>query len=208
MANDIDEEMQADQIKTFWHAYKKFIIITLLLIVASYTGYQFYHSSEIKSAESASQLYQEVIIEKLDNVETIKLKVKTLQENHTNTPYAGRASIYLSRILFEEKNNNEAMEALIWASENAKEKSIQSLAYYALSNSYLVTKEIDKAKIAAEKISTPGYVGLKNDLLGDIYLLMNDKDMARASFKSALAFYDNKSELAKVVQTKLDAIGQ
>ena len=35
-----------------------------------------------------------------------------------------------------------------------------------------------------------------------------DNEAARTFFNQALNFYKNKSELAQVIQTKLDAIGQ
>ena len=73
---------------------------------------------------------------------------------------------------------------------------------------YIAKKDASKAKLAAEAIATPGYIGLKSDLLGDIALMDGDHEAARSFFNQALDFYKNKSELAQVIQTKLDAIGQ
>ena len=114
----------------------------------------------------------------------------------------------MSRSLVNSKMNDEAIVELLWASDNANEKSIESLALYTLSNIYLVTESLDDALVTANKISTPGYIGLKNDLLGDIYIGKKDKEKAILSYQAALNFYLNKSELAKVIQTKIDAIGQ
>lgn len=208
MALDIDDEMQADQIKNFWDTYKKIITIGFVTLIAAYIGFHFYLSSTKKNSELASQLYQEVIMEKQDSLDAIKVKVAQLKDSHRNTPYSARGAIYLSRILVANKMNDAAVIELTWAGENAKEKSIQSLAFYSLANIYLTSNDLENAKITANKISSPGYAGLKNDLLGDVYLASNDKEMAKASYKSALAFYENKSELAKVIQIKLDAIGQ
>ena len=208
MALDIDDEMQADQIKNFWDTYKKIITIGFVILIVAYISFQFYLSSTKKNSELASQLYQEIIIEKPDSLDSIKEMVASLKDNHSSTPYAARGAIYLSRILVDKKMNDEAVIELIWAGDNAKEKSIQSLAFYSLANIYLTSNDVENAKITANKISSPGYSGLKNDLLGDVYLISNDKEMAKASYKSALAFYENKSELAKVIQIKLDAIGQ
>jgi predicted negative regulator of RcsB-dependent stress response len=204
----IEKEIQIDKMENLWNENKRIIVVVVVLIIAIYIGLQFYQYSAKKSGEMASQLYQEIITLSIDNVEMIKSGVTQLKESHSDTPYSSRGAIYLSRSLVNKKMYDEAVAELIWASDNANEKSIQSLALYSLSNVYLVLKNIDEAMIAANKISTPGYLGLKNDLLGDIYMASNDNEKARINYEAALNFYQNKSELAKVIQTKIDAISQ
>ncbi|MDG2252688.1 MAG: tetratricopeptide repeat protein [Methylophilaceae bacterium] len=206
--NQIEKEIQIDKYQNLWNTYKRLIAVLVAIIISIYTGFQFYQSSEVKSGEVASQIYQEIIIENIENTDIIKQKVSELKSNHSSTPYASRGAIYLSRSLVNKKMNDEAIEELLWASNNAKEKSIESLALYTLSNLYLIKENLDDSLATANKISSPGYLGLKNDLLGDIYIANNDKEKAILSYEVALKFYLNKSELAKVIQTKIDAIGQ
>jgi len=204
----IEKEIQIDKMENLWNENKRIIVVVVAVIISIYIGLQFYQYSAKKTGEMASQLYQEIITLNIDNVEMIKSGVTQLKENHSDTPYSSRGAIFLSRSLVNKKMNDEAVVELIWAADNANEKSIQSLALYSLSNVYLVLKNIDEAMIAANKISTPGYLGLKNDLLGDIYMASNDNEKARINYEAALNFYQNKSELAKVIQTKIDAISQ
>ena len=56
MALDIDDEMQADQIKNFWDTYKKIITIGFVILIVAYISFQFYLSSTQKNIELASQL--------------------------------------------------------------------------------------------------------------------------------------------------------
>jgi len=88
MALDIDDEMQADQIKNFWDTYKKIITIGFVILIVAYISFQFYLSSAQKNSELASQLYQEIIIEKPDSLDSIKLMAASLKDNHSSTPYA------------------------------------------------------------------------------------------------------------------------
>lgn len=206
--DQIEKEIQIDKYQNLWDTYKVLFSILIAIIIAIFIAYQFYQSNDKKNDEMASQLYQEIITLNIDNVEMIKSGVTQLKENHSTTPYASRGAIYLSRALVNKKMNDEAIGELLWASKNAKEKSIESLALYTLSNIYLINENIDDALAVANKISTPGYVGLKNDLMGDIYVASNDNEKARLSYEAALNFYLNKSELAKVIQTKIDAIGR
>jgi|TARA_B110000971_G_scaffold78073_1_gene80200 predicted negative regulator of RcsB-dependent stress response len=204
----IEKEINIDKVQKIWDKYKLIILITIVIIITVFIGSQVYMSSVKKSNEVASQIYQQIIMENIDNIDIIKEGVAQLKENHSATPYSSRGAIFLSRSLINKNMNDEAVVELLWASKNANEKSIESLSLYSLSNIYLASKNLEDAMTTANKISTPGYIGLKNDLLGDIYIAGNDKEKARISYEAALNFYLNKSELAKVIQTKIDAIGQ
>jgi len=206
--DQIEKEIQMDKMQNLWDTYKHIIVGVIVIIVIAFIGFEFYQSSVKKNGEAASQIYQEIITINIDNIEMIRAGVTNLKDNHSDSPYSSRGAIYLSRSLVNKKMNDEAITELIWAADHAIEKSIQSLALYSLANIYLILKNIDDAMATANKISTPGYVGLKNDLLGDIHIKNNDKEKARVSYKTALNFYRDKSELARVIQTKLDTIGQ
>ena len=206
--DQIEKEIQMDKMQNLWDTYKHIIAIIIIIIVVAFIGFEFYQSSVKKNGEAASQIYQEIITINIDNTELIRAGVFKLKDSHSDTPYSSRGAIFLSRSLAFKNMNDEAIAELIWAADNSIEKSIQSLALYSLSNIYLISKNLEDAMTTANKISTPGYIGLKNDLLGDIYMGSNDKEKARISYGAALNFYQNKSELAKVIQTKIDAIGQ
>ena len=205
---DIEKEIRMDKLENFWNAYKWIIAIVVLIIIIAFSTFQYSKISAKKSGEVASQIYQDIITVNIDSIEMIRSGVTSLKENHADTPYSSRGAIFLSRSLASKDLNDDAIAELIWAADNAVENSIQSLALYSLSNMYLVSENLQDAMKAANRISTPGYIGLKNDLLGDIYIASNDKEKARISYNAALNFYQNKSELAKVIQTKIDAIGQ
>ena len=46
-----------------------------------------------------------------------------------------------------------------------------------------------------------------NYVLGDIYYAKNDNKKALEFYEIAFNFYNNKNDLAKVIKTKIDAIG-
>ena len=101
----------------------------------------------------------------LDNIiDEIKLKVARLQNEFNNSPYAGRATIYYSKLLVETGDYSAAANELVWASGENIESSIQSMANYLLGNLYLVQDKLDEALQVANKIITDGYIGLANDL--------------------------------------------
>ena len=72
---------------------------------------------------------------------------------------------------------------------------------------YLLNKEFDLAENTTNLIDSKGFEGLKNYLLGDIYVLKKNNEKAKNFYEVAFNFYANKNDLSKVIKTKIDSIG-
>jgi len=207
MAFDNDEQ-QSEHFKNFYNLHKFKIFSAIALFLVAFFAYQYLESVNQSNDEEASQLFQDVIVSKIGNIDEIKSKVGELQNDFSNSPYAARASIYYSKLLVETGDYTAAAKELIWASGENIEPSIQSMANYLLGNLYLVEKKLDEALEVANKIITDGYIGLANDLKGDIYLAKGDKENAIKSYELALKYFGGQGELHKVIENKLNSISQ
>ena len=207
MAFDNDEQ-QSEHFKNFYNLHKFKIFSAIAVFLVAFFAYQYLESVNQSNDEEASQLFQDVIVSKIGNIDEIKLKVGELQNDFSNSPYAARASIYYSKLLVETGDYTAAAKELIWASDENIEPSIQSMANYLLGNLYLVEKKLDEALEVANKIITDGYIGLANDLKGDIYLAKGDKENAIKSYELALNYFGGQGELHKVIENKLNSISQ
>jgi predicted negative regulator of RcsB-dependent stress response len=207
MAFDNDEQ-QSEHFKNFYNLHKFKIFSAIAVFLVAFFAYQYLESVNQSNDEEASQLFQDVIVSKIGNIDEIKSKVDELQNDFSNSPYAARASIYYSKLLVETGDYTAAAKELIWASGENIEPSIQSMANYLLGNLYLVEKKLDEALEVANKIITDGYIGLANDLKGDIYLAKGDKENAIKSYELALNYFGGQGELHKVIENKLNSISQ
>jgi predicted negative regulator of RcsB-dependent stress response len=207
MALDTEEE-QVEKIQKIWETYKRLIIAGIVVFLGLYFTYNFYVNQSIKNLEKASQLYQEIIISKPTSLEKISEKVTSLKNIASNTPYASRSAIYLSKIYSQNSNNEAAIEELIWAQKNATEDSIESLASYLLANLYLVSGKLDEALVAANKIDSIGFQALAKDIIGDIHLELGDKIQAKKSYIESLELNKGQGDIRKILQNKIDSIGQ
>ena len=207
MALDTEEE-QVEKIQKIWETYKRLIIAGIVVFLGLYFTYNFYVNQSIKNLEKASQLYQEIIISKPTSLEKISEKVTSLKNIASNTPYASRSAIYLSKIYSQNSNNEAAIEELIWAQKNATEDSIESLASYLLANLYLVSGKLDEALVAANKIDSIGFQALAKDIIGDIHLELGDKIQAKKSYIESLELNKGQGDIRKILQNKIDTIGQ
>ena len=207
MALDTEEE-QVEKIQNFWNSYKYLIISGIVVFFAIYFAYGIYADQKIKKIEEASQLYQEILIKKIVNIDVIKEKVNLLKNSYSNSPYASRSAIYLSKLYSQGNKNEEAIKELIWASKNAAEESIQSMAYYHLANLYFVTNKLDQAMESAKRIDTVGFQTLSKDIIGDIHLKQGNKEEARRSYLESLKVYKGQGDMRKILQNKIDSIGK
>ena len=207
MAFDNDEQ-QSEHFKNFYNLHKFKIFSAIAVFLVAFFAYQYLESVNQSNDEEASQLFQDVIVSKIGNIDEIKSKVGELQNDFSNSPYAARASIYYSKLLVETGDYTAAAKELIWASGENIEPSIQSLANYLLGNLYLVEKKLDEALEVANKIITNGYIGLANDLKGDIYLAKGDKENSIKSYELALNYFGGQGEFHKVIENKLNSISQ
>ena len=207
MAFDNDEQ-QSEHFKNFYNLHKFKIFSAIAVFLVAFFAYQYLESVNQSNDEEASQLFQDVIVSKIGNIDEIKSKVGELQNDFSNSPYAARASIYYSKLLVETGDYTAAAKELIWASGENIEPSIQSMANYLLGNLYLVEKKLDEALEVANKIITDGYIGLANDLKGDIYIALGDKENAIKSYELALNYFGGQGEFHKVIENKLNSISQ
>jgi len=207
MALDTEEE-QVEKLEKLWNSYKWVITFAIIFLLGIYFAYNYYLDQKVKNTAQASQLYQEILIKKITDIDLIIEKVTLLKKSSSNTPYASRSAIYLSKLYSQENKNEAAIKELVWASENSPEESIESIAYYLLANIYLVTDKLDEAMIAAVKIDTIGFQTLTKDIIGDIYLKQDNKREARKSYIEALKLYKGQGDIRKVIQNKIDSIGR
>jgi predicted negative regulator of RcsB-dependent stress response len=206
MAVDInDDNSLNEKAVNLWEKNKKNIIFGLVVFVAIYFSLNFYLSSQNKSKFLASEIYQKIQLELQEG--DIDQYVSTLKNDFKNSPYAGRASLLMAHAFLEKNKIDAAIDEYDWAVNNSIEAPIKSIALYSMGKLYILKNELDLAENTANLITSKGFDGLKNYLLGDIYALRKDNVKAKSFYESAFIFYSKKNDLSKVIKTKIDAIG-
>ena len=205
MAVDTDEQ-QEELIKKFLIDHKAKIILVSLLIFTSIIGRNVYFNNKVSNSERASQIYQEILIENEENYDIINAKVELIKNKYSKTPYAARSAIYFSKILSKNNKIDDSINELLWAASYSPEEAIKSMANFFLASQYLAEKKFEDALAISEQITSVGYSGLVNDLVGDIYMATGDKKSAIDSYQKALDYFGGQGELYKVIQNKKDAI--
>jgi len=207
MALDIKEDKDLNEkFSELFKSNKKNIFLFSLIFIVIYFAISFYISQGEKKQLIASDLYQKVQLAKeLDDIDALTSELKN---NFPETVYASRSSIFLGNIYFKNKDYSNAGECYKWASKNTSESSISSLANYQYGIMLYVEKKYELAISVVKDIKNDGFIGLKNNLLGDIYYSAGENNLALEHFQLAYDFYNNKNDLAKVIKLKIDAISK
>lgn len=207
MAYDLEEQEQLDEFKAWWNKHGKMVtnvVIVGLLAYAGWQGYQYWNQQ--KSVE-ASTLYQTLVTTDTSKAAEIKAQTEALTKNFGSTPYAGRAAVYAAKVSYQSKDLAAAKSHLEWAKTNAKESSVQAIASLQLASIAYENKDYDGAKKILGDIKEPGYLGLKDNMVGDVLLAQGNSAEAKKSFESALKTLDPQGRFYALTKQKLESLG-
>jgi predicted negative regulator of RcsB-dependent stress response len=169
-----------------------------------FQGWGYYQN---KQSLSASELYQSIVVLDEKNTKEIVEKSQRLIDDYSGTPYAGRAAILFAKASYADGAKDKAKEKLEWASRHAKESATESIALIQLGQILLEEKKYDEALKKANAVDNEGYLGLSNDLKGDVLNAMGKKEDAKKAYLEALKRFGPKDSYARFTQEKLESLG-
>jgi predicted negative regulator of RcsB-dependent stress response len=207
MALDLEEQEQVDELKALWKKYGAYItrgVIAFFVLYGLFQGWGYYQT---KQSLGASELYQGIVVLDEKNTKDILEKSQKLMDDFSGTPYAGRAAILFAKASYLEGNKDKAKEKLDWATSHAKESATESVALIQLGQILVEEKKYEDALKRVNEVDNEGYLGLSNDLKGDILNAMGKKEEAKKAYQEALKRFGPKDPYAKFTQEKLESLG-
>ena len=207
MALDLEEQEQVDELKALWKKYGHYITrvaVAFFVLYGLFQGWGYYQN---KQSLSASELYQSIVVLDEKNTKEIIEKSQRLIDDYSGTPYAGRAAILFAKASYADGAKDKAKEKLEWASRHAKESATESIALIQLGQILLEEKKYDEALKKANAVDNEGYLGLSNDLKGDVLNAMGKKEDAKKAYLEALKRFGPKDSYARFTQEKLESLG-
>ena len=207
MALDLEEQEQVDELKALWKKYGTYItrgVIAFFVLYGLFEGWGYYQT---KQSLGASELYQSIVVLDEKNTKDILEKSQKLMDDYSGTPYAGRAAILFAKASYLDGNKDKAKEKLDWATSHAKESATESIALIQLGQILMEEKKYEDALKKANELDNEGYLGLSNDLKGDILNAIGKKEEAKKAYQEALKRFGPKDPYAKFTQEKLESLG-
>ena len=136
----------------------------------------------------------------------IKVQAAKLSADYASTPYAGRAAILSAKASIAANDTKSAKTQLEWAAKNAKESTTKAIASLQLAGILFEEKSYDAALKVLTDDGDKGFIGLKEDLKGDIYLAQGKKADAKKSYETALNELDTQGKMQLYTRQKLEAL--
>jgi predicted negative regulator of RcsB-dependent stress response len=201
------EDEQTEKIRYWWKKNGLAIIVGLVLGVGSVAGYQGWGLYQTRQAETASDLYQEML-RSLENdaLTQVKEGAHQLILKYSSTPYADAASLMLARLDVESGQVEEAESHLSRVIDQSKDLAMQHIARLRLVTLAINRGDLEKADQLLLIQTGSSFDWRYDELRGDIFAARKDLNNARNVYQKALGDAEAGSIAARILERKLNSV--
>ena len=187
MAYDFDEEEQIESIKNWWQKNGLILTIAIVLVLGSFTAWQYWQNYLIKQSAHAVKLYEEQqkAIQSQDFKKTLRA-AQDIQNRFPRTAYAQMAGLAAANLAFANNDLSTTETQLRWVLEKGHYAEYQVLAKLHLSSVLLDQKQYSKAWGVLSGEFPQAFSALVANNQGDILLAQNKTSEARRYYEMAL----------------------
>ena len=203
------EEQQVEAIKKWWRDNMWSVIGGVVVGISVLVGGRAWIDNKNTFAEAASMEYQ-ILIEQLSqgqNEAAADHGAKLLGQ-FADTPYASLAALAMAKIKLEGGDTIAASSHLRWALDNSQQESVKHEARLRLVQLLLADNKGNEALSMLNNVETGAYTAAYNQLKGDVYVADGQVALARTAYTLALAEMAPSAQGRKLLQMKLDDLGQ
>ncbi|MCV6621586.1 MAG: tetratricopeptide repeat protein [Cellvibrionaceae bacterium] len=192
MAEHLTEEEQLEAIKRWWDENGKALLTTALLIVAGYSGFQFWQTKQQAQAEAGSVVYEELLQAAspqnptAEQKNTAKFLAQQLVDEHSGSFYGISGDLFLAKIAVQANELDLAATHLNSAIAQGPSEALRPIVYQRLAKVQSAKGDNAAALATLDKGQTQAVIGSFAETRGDIYMAQNDADRARASYQLAI----------------------
>ena len=210
MANhfDLEEQEQLAELKHFWNEWGNLISWVLIAVfgaVAAYNGWQYWQRTQ---ATQASALFDQVDAAAATNdTARVERAFSDIRDKFPRTAYAHQAGLLAARVMEQKGNADAARSALAWVADNASDEGYQAVARLRLAALLVEGKAYDEALKQLNASLPAEFESLAADRRGDVYSLQGKKAEAKAEYLKAYKAMDARSDMRRLVEVKLTALG-
>ena len=201
MALDAAEEENIEAIKKWWHENWKQLALLVVIVFPSYFGWQLWQNSQATEAETASDLYEEVLLLAISEpgvpvTEQESLRIldlfEQLKANHPSSVYALYGALFAAQQSVNANDLGTAEESLQWMLDNRQDglfsqtdEGLILTANLRLGRVILARGESERALNLVNSIDPKTFEAGFAELRGDIYATMGRIVDARDAYIAA-----------------------
>jgi predicted negative regulator of RcsB-dependent stress response len=209
---DLHEQEQVDQLKAFWQQYGNLITWTLILALGGFAAWNGWNWWQRDQGIKASAMFDE--LERAAQAADAERSARVfadLKDRFPRTTYAQQGALLAAKVQAEKGQTDAALASLAWATDNASEDEIRTIARLRAAGLLIEKKQYDAAlaqlDAAASGKNAKAFESLVADRRGDVLLAQSKKDEARKAFELAYKSMDEKVDYRRLIDAKLTALG-
>lgn len=209
MAYDLEEQEQIEGLKAFWNRYGNFILTVVTIVLLAFAAWRGWGVWRGMRAGEAGIVYEQLrdAVAKKD-MARVKEASGTLFERYAGTAYAEMGAMVAAKAYKEAGDSQAAKAPLHWAAEHASDEEFRHVARVRLAGLLIDEKAYDEAIRLMSADAPARFAALYADRRGDALLAQDKREEARAAWKKAMDSLDANSPLRRLVQVKLDGLGE
>lgn len=201
MALDAAEEENIEAIKKWWHENWKQLALLVVIVFPSYVGWQLWQNSQATEAETASDLYEEVLLLAISEpgvpvTEQESLRIldlfELLKADYPSSVYALYGALFAAQQSVNANDLGAAEESLQWMLDNRQDslfsrtdEGLILTANLRLGRVILAKGESERALNLVNSIDPKTFEAGFAELRGDIYATMGRIVDARDAYIAA-----------------------
>lgn len=147
---------------------------------------------QIKASQHYQDISNHLVFGKPEDVSAVE---KFIQIN--NNCYGALAALQLAKHFVKQDDFFKAEQKLIQVQSQTKDDNLLSQIKLRLARVQLQEKKLDYALKTLETIKSPGWIGLAQDIRGDVFLAKGDTKSARKAYSESIIL--NGSQAQKVL---------
>lgn len=204
---DATDAEQTEQLKRWWQQYGKLVLTVVIVVFLASWGWHAWQRQHERLLQTASIVYERLLTSIIrDDQVAVQKQAGRLFNHYSHTPYAQLAALILARKAVYDGDLEEAKQKLNWVVKHGETPALKQLARIREARILVATGKPKEALGLLSKVDDKAYLPLVQDVKGDIYLSMNNREAARAAYQEALKILPTYEIMQPLILMKLDEL--
>ena len=206
------EEEQVEALKKWWEENGRSTIVAVIVALGLGFGWQGWQKYQEGEGESASMSYQNMVqMLSTGEAESARALAEEIKLEYSRTTYAQFAALHLARLAVTDGDLATAEAELRWVLGRAdKGSDTMQLAQLRLARVLAAAGDPQQALTILQSADPGSYAAAYQVATGDVLLMLERDDEARAAYDSALSLASRAEGQVNmaVLQQKLQSLSQ
>lgn len=206
------EEEQVEAIKNWWNENGKSLIVTIVVVLGGYFGWNGYQDHQREQGEAAASIYQQLVNKATkpatEQTEADKTELEAiaaqLKAEYPGSLYAQFGGLYLAKFAIEANNFDAAANELKTLVDAGKAGPVTYLAQVRLARVLIQQEKFDEALALVETTPEASFTTQYEETKGDALFAKGEHAKALNAYQVARSAAMSLGINTQVLQRKID----